>query len=98
MPNYYFDEVVKGNWNFGDKIVIDTTNERAYYRDSISVNEKIILLTDPAFGSWRTTSDLSTSDISTVSKTCQAFRACQLRKDNLGECKLTKQIHGNLTI
>ena len=50
LPNYYFDEVVKGNWNFGDKIVIDTTNERAYYRDSISVNEKIILLTDPAFG------------------------------------------------
>lgn len=49
LPNYYYDEVIKGNWNFGDKIVIDSTNERAYYRDSISVNEKIILLTDVAF-------------------------------------------------
>ena len=49
LPNYYYDEVIKGNWRFGDKIVIDTTDERAYYRDTIGANEKIILLTDPSY-------------------------------------------------
>ena len=49
LPNYYYDEVIKGNWRFGNKIVIDTTDERAYYRDTIGANEKIILLTDPSY-------------------------------------------------
>ena len=49
LPNYYYDEVIKGNWRFGNKIVIDTTDERAYYRDTIGANEKIILLTDQSY-------------------------------------------------
>ena len=46
LPDYYYEEVAKGTWDFNNNIVVDYTNGKLYYRDSISTNEKIILLTD----------------------------------------------------
>lgn len=49
LPNYYYEEVVKGTFDFPKNVVTDYNNGKLYYRDTIGTNEKIILLSDPAF-------------------------------------------------